>query len=887
MICLDLNNSKVTESLSKLTRVFKNENIAYVLLAKNNSFSLENNLQGNPSELFNGLKHLYGNATKALKTKAIIYTNEFLATNEWFEKGEPSVTEVLEFLDKQRNNYNTEPVFNDRSVIFIGNNKSTGTKTLTKQNIFSVIPVQAVDKKAITKASIANKFIGFGEGIENSSTELYRKQIGKYANTGNYNNNDTVFVSIGGKRGSETLRNEQQNKTIQEALKAIESGATLITDNKSYIESSTYNEGEKKLYSILKSKGYSYSEQTVDNQVLGVWNKTKFNLTSMYSNIDNALSKGVRAFVMSPIEKATEQELNISEYLLSKGFEYVEKNDTGFYVKEISKVDAIIADEVSDNLITLNNVTIDLRKLGFDFSLTIQQKEFLNKFASWLDGSDSTMDKKHFLLNGYAGTGKSTVIKVAIEYAKTIGKKLVLTATTATAADVQKSIYGDEITTSTLHSALGLRLDGFENQFGDKEQYDNFGGIIKSGDILVIDEASMLNNTLYSKVLQEGVKVLFIADSGQFKPVGMTALSKVFNTSDKVVQNLTKVVRQNENNLLNSTLTLLRTDQETTVDPLKDKRVTKINQETQEGIEYNIGEKHFLESITKFFKSNNYKKVPGFAKILTYFKNSVTSYNKTVRNILGYKSEIEVGEVLTGYKNVHFSKTSMFKNGSDYVVTGSNTKNVTVENPFDESMSVEFPANIVDIKNTLTRETFTVTIMSRSVSQKTKTDLALMYEYIREKIYSFPAGKSRQNAKELFYRFDNSFMTLDDLESTTLKDKYGKPLVVKDKTIDYGYAITFHKSQGSTYQYALVDETGIDWLISKHKDILAANQSRYVAFSRAAKGIVVRSSKQISTDSEFEIQDVDKSVDNISINAENIISLDALVKDGIANKTCK
>ncbi len=268
---------------------------------------------------------------------------------------------------------------------------------ITKQNIFTVTPIQSADKKAIVKASVANKFIGFAEGITGSSTESYRQQIleqnnkkvsakGKMTfaygnnkrndvtsnttleaikngertattryesdghidywknlkigdiiewegqngerikvavtrplhklvgsnktaeqwsklegwsvdyfnskvkpklneawqieyrpiqsntvNSGNYSSSDIIFVSIGGKRGNETLRKEQQDKTIREALKAIEAGATLITDNKAYVKSSDYNEGEKRLAKNLEAKGYNYSEQTIDGQVLGVW----------------------------------------------------------------------------------------------------------------------------------------------------------------------------------------------------------------------------------------------------------------------------------------------------------------------------------------------------------------------------------------------------------------------------------------------------------------------------------------------------------------------------------------------------------------------------------------------------------------------------------------
>ena len=145
--------------------------------------------------------------------------------------------------------------------------------SFVKKGIFTVTPAQAADKKATIKASIATQYIGFGEGIPNSSTELYRQQAGQYANTGNYSSNDIIFVSIGGKRGTEQQQKTQQDRTIQEALKAIEAGSTLITDNRDYINSSTYNTGEKRLYKNLEAKGYNYSEVTIDGQTLGVWTK--------------------------------------------------------------------------------------------------------------------------------------------------------------------------------------------------------------------------------------------------------------------------------------------------------------------------------------------------------------------------------------------------------------------------------------------------------------------------------------------------------------------------------------------------------------------------------------------------------------------------------------
>lgn len=179
----------------------------------------------------------------------------------------------------------------DYGDVVISESDDNAPVKLSKKDIFTVKPIQAVDKKASIKASVATKYIGFGEGVNNSSTELYRKQSGEFANTGNYSKNDVIFVSIGGKRGNEVIRKQQQDRTIKEALNAIKSGATLITDNKSYIESSDYNEGEKRLYKNLEHLGYNYSEQIVDGELLGLWNSKTSLANKMNQKFNNIFAK--------------------------------------------------------------------------------------------------------------------------------------------------------------------------------------------------------------------------------------------------------------------------------------------------------------------------------------------------------------------------------------------------------------------------------------------------------------------------------------------------------------------------------------------------------------------------------------------------------------------
>ena len=195
-----------------------------------------------------------------------------------------------------------------------------------EKNKFTVQPNKAPDmKKAPAKAKISTQFIGFAEGIRNSSTGRYAEQAGEYANTGNYSESDVIFVSVLGQRKNyETVTKEQQNKTIKEAIKALEAGATIIADNKAYIDSNPFNKGEWRLHENLKRKGYNYTEVTVDGQVLGVWRKKGYN-TSITNNLTNGLisTEGLNKVQVPLAEVFTKEVFNEEDS--QKVFDFLEK----------------------------------------------------------------------------------------------------------------------------------------------------------------------------------------------------------------------------------------------------------------------------------------------------------------------------------------------------------------------------------------------------------------------------------------------------------------------------------------------------------------------------------------------------------------------------------
>ena len=59
--------------------------------------------------------------------------------------------------------------------------------------------------------------------------------------------------------------------------------------------------------------------------------------------------------------------------------------------------------------------------------------------------------------------------------------------------------------------------------------------------------------------------------------------------------------------------------------------------------------------------------------------------------------------------------------------------------------------------------------------------------------------------------------------------------MIKRKSLDYGYCISTHKSQGSTYQFVIVDMENL--LRCPNKEEL--RQLQYVAMSRASGGLII------------------------------------------------
>ncbi|MEY4504045.1 MAG: hypothetical protein RL154_337, partial [Pseudomonadota bacterium] len=147
-------------------------------------------------------------------------------------------------------------------------------------------------------------------------------------------------------------------------------------------------------------------------------------------------------------------------------------------------------------------------------NLNDEQQLALDNILDWAHSYIFTTKGK--ILSGYAGTGKTTLIKLI---AKELPKS-VLCAPTNKAVRVLEAL-GSGRDCFTIYSLLGLQMQEHEDKLKlVKIEKDN----LAKYEYVIIDEASMLNSELLDYIddatIKYDIKFLFVGDPEQLNPIG-------------------------------------------------------------------------------------------------------------------------------------------------------------------------------------------------------------------------------------------------------------------------------------------------------------------------------------------------------------------------------
>jgi ATP-dependent exoDNAse (exonuclease V) alpha subunit len=450
---------------------------------------------------------------------------------------------------------------------------------------------------------------------------------------------------------------------------------------------------------------------------------------------------------------------------------------------------------------------------NFPFNSTIKQDAFFQKIAVFITNVNND---SIFVLKGYAGTGKTTVISTIVNNLIEVNKKYVLLAPTGRAAKVIAN-YSNK-PAFTIHKKIYFPKKSSGGGVAFTMQQNKH-----KNTIFIVDEASMIsdvaaeskmyeNGSLLDDLISyiysgENCKMILLGDTAQLPPVNLD-ISPALNTDtlelnyDKKVDwiELDEVMRQELNSGILYNATELR-------ELLKDSFITEFKFKLRgfKDIVRLTDGYDIQDAINQAY--SNYS-IEDTAFIVRSNKRA-NQYNEQIRTkILDKESDLSTGDFLMVVKNNYFWLKE--KDEAGFIANGDIIEVLEIYS-FKELYGFKFAKvkiRMVDYPNQIPFETVLIldTIKSESPS--------LTYE------------QSNQLYEEVMKDYEH------------LTTKYAKFQKVKENEyfnglqVKFSYAITCHKSQGGQWNTVFIEQPylpeGIDrdyirWLytaITRAKDRL-------------------------------------------------------------------
>lgn len=456
--------------------------------------------------------------------------------------------------------------------------------------------------------------------------------------------------------------------------------------------------------------------------------------------------------------------------------------------------------------------------------LTAGQEAAKKAILNFIKTADASKGE-YFTLTGKAGTGKTTLIQEVIrEIAKDNPyQRFVVSALAHKAVQV---IYGKTkksskfVSASTVASLLGVKLD---QQTGEFKQVKGGKVKIKPGSILFVDEASMLNEQNIECLMDAAIltdsKVIFLGDPGQLPPIrtgdlvkyGTDSLSPVFKTQkDEYSAGLTERVRQGEGSPIldyadtfwNYSTTEGQTDQR-----VDDENMSRV-ENAQGSIEF-INEQQ-ADKIVPLFKQAVETNNPSLIKVVAYHNNTVKQWNQIIRRkVYGdeYSPNPLPGDILM--------MTDTYNDPAS-----------------DDAKPLLFNSEDISVISTgPIRTVYRVKVMDVTIKDPRGNIITVpLIIPTEENIGEF------NNNKRLLWNEAQKYKNTDHGKYKRALDMYWS-YGTEWAHVEYGYAITSHKSQGSTYDVSVVDSADIN--SNGFMSDISKARSIYTAITRARNSAVI------------------------------------------------
>lgn len=454
-------------------------------------------------------------------------------------------------------------------------------------------------------------------------------------------------------------------------------------------------------------------------------------------------------------------------------------------------------------------------KSNFPFNPTAQQENSLEKISDFILSTD---DRKVFLLCGYAGTGKTTLVSALVKTMAQIERQCVLLAPTGRAAKVFSSYSGKAA--FTIHKWIYRQksiLDGSQFMLMENRAVNT---------LFIVDEASMIANeggsnfgtgALLDDLIEfvysgRGCSMMLLGDTAQLPPVGellSPALSaeylrSMFLAVDEV--ELTQVMRQLDGSGILFNATMLR-------DIIRSGRNGFLPNVKLQGFAdvCSVSGDELIEAIEGSYSSVGVEDTI----VLCRSNKRANVYNEGIRRRILYREEeLNRGDMLMVVKNNYYWREVLAKE--------------------DKSLldKIEFIANgdaAEILRVGAAEEMYGFRFAEVTLSFVDYEDCELDVMIMLDTLHSESPSLTREENERLFAAVWEDYPEIRSKRKRMeeiRKNPYYNALQVK-----YGYAVTCHKAQGGQWRHVFLDQGYVT------NEMMTVDYYRwlYTAFTRASE----------------------------------------------------
>lgn len=383
--------------------------------------------------------------------------------------------------------------------------------------------------------------------------------------------------------------------------------------------------------------------------------------------------------------------------------------------------------------------------------------------------------------------------------------------------------------------------------------------------LIIIDEASMLSKQIVNDIEEElkktknnKVKILYSSDNAQLPPVN-EKISEIYQKKIKTLT-LEKIIRTKSQNIMelsNGHRKWIASNKDEDMPYLSDYLSDNINLNSQKSLE------KWLDKFIKYIKEGDGSKDTGENMnnniILTWTNKKCNKYNDYVRHKMFNKKELnkyEIGEILIFNDFHRILKQTIIENNSDSekvkyenrIISFYTSEQIKLHNikqdkfnfekiknlkstDIPEEIAIKIVKTITEINKKLVTTTLDVYFLEVqkiselkekdapiydiiSIHHNSEKEYNILKDYFEEQmiklkntchkmVEELKVPKSSDNSS--FNMIKTEYVNIIDKKINRIWKDWQSNVIDRFAQLNYGYSITVHKSQGSTFKNVFID----------------------------------------------------------------------------------